>query len=682
MQAEPRSTAADWARGYGITRSAFLASVTAVETFPIACERLRVRGRRRQVGVERRPSAQPRGVPGPSPDPSRIDPWRRDPELLPAESRCTVLCPGCRATGEVVCPECKGSLEKRCPDCYGSGRIVSEKTGRRILCRSCRGRRGRRCSCRSGTARCPDCLGQRTVEEFLVIRERAFAFVATSRANALSDTLGRFGASESFDIRSRPEWQDPVLRWTGTDFSIAPPAVKEIIRRLDDQIQGVDPRSDRVDAVDVQRFEATVSVVRYSCFGRTGHVRVRNWNGKVEAGLHSDRPLLLWRRNMTAAGGLGLVLGLLMAGLYASMHTFLAHSSGAVALWLLAPILGLALLPLAASFGLPETDRRASRIALALLPLLAVILAQGLAAKEGYPSLTEARYWLGAGNTDRALAELEACVDLAVRAVDAAKLHDAVLVDVSLHEVRAPNVWRTIRVRFFSEASRETVVEHALAITLAEAERRQKAGAWEASADLLELIPEELAGDDRARSLRRDLTRQRLLGCAQDHDLGCATRALRLAVQREALGSEEREALGEEVDTLLLPRIVDRWRLVRGRGGDLDWKLSACEDLQGAVDFVEGLGDEVSRLPVTGAKLAGTCASLRAELQEQAQAALWAQQQQQQRSQKDLRARWASAPLLCRDGTLSPSCTCGRNPKSGCCSHHRGVAGCSVPYPG
>lgn len=38
---------------------------------------------------------------------------------------------------------------------------------------------------------------------------------------------------------------------------------------------------------------------------------------------------------------------------------------------------------------------------------------------------------------------------------------------------------------------------------------------------------------------------------------------------------------------------------------------------------------------------------------------------------------WASAPLLCADGTTSPSCTCGA-PRRGCCSHHGGVVGCSA----
>jgi hypothetical protein len=38
--------------------------------------------------------------------------------------------------------------------------------------------------------------------------------------------------------------------------------------------------------------------------------------------------------------------------------------------------------------------------------------------------------------------------------------------------------------------------------------------------------------------------------------------------------------------------------------------------------------------------------------------------------------RRANASLECCDGTLSPSCLCGR-PKRGCCSHHGGVCGCA-----
>jgi hypothetical protein len=37
----------------------------------------------------------------------------------------------------------------------------------------------------------------------------------------------------------------------------------------------------------------------------------------------------------------------------------------------------------------------------------------------------------------------------------------------------------------------------------------------------------------------------------------------------------------------------------------------------------------------------------------------------------------AGAPLLCCDGTTSPTCTCGAS-RDGCCERHRGVCGCAA----
>jgi len=59
-----------------------------------------------------------------------------------------------------------------------------------------------------------------------------------------------------------------------------------------------------------------------------------------------------------------------------------------------------------------------------------------------------------------------------------------------------------------------------------------------------------------------------------------------------------------------------------------------------------------------------------------AQAAKEARRQQQQSEQRH--RSWGSARLLCNDGTLSPSCTCGRGSYRGCCSWHGGVNSCSA----
>jgi hypothetical protein len=46
--------------------------------------------------------------------------------------------------------------------------------------------------------------------------------------------------------------------------------------------------------------------------------------------------------------------------------------------------------------------------------------------------------------------------------------------------------------------------------------------------------------------------------------------------------------------------------------------------------------------------------------------------------QLDRVAERANSPLRCCDGSDSPSCTCGRANRRGCCSHHGGICGCSA----
>lgn len=53
-----------------------------------------------------------------------------------------------------------------------------------------------------------------------------------------------------------------------------------------------------------------------------------------------------------------------------------------------------------------------------------------------------------------------------------------------------------------------------------------------------------------------------------------------------------------------------------------------------------------------------------------------AEREARRQERDERRARRAYAPLLCCDGSSSPSCTCG-GPRRGCCSHHGGVCGCS-----
>ncbi len=75
-------------------------------------------------------------------------------------------------------------------------------------------------------------------------------------------------------------------------------------------------------------------------------------------------------------------------------------------------------------------------------------------------------------------------------------------------------------------------------------------------------------------------------------------------------------------------------------------------------------------------RAAEIAAQRQAEQERRAEAARQrAQAREEARAHQDERRR-AMSPLLCADGTPSPSCTCGGSWR-GCCSWHGGVSGCS-----
>jgi hypothetical protein len=69
-----------------------------------------------------------------------------------------------------------------------------------------------------------------------------------------------------------------------------------------------------------------------------------------------------------------------------------------------------------------------------------------------------------------------------------------------------------------------------------------------------------------------------------------------------------------------------------------------------------------------------------AEARRQAKEEVRAAQLQRRALQDQARKQrsWGNARLLCNDGTLSPTCTCGRSSYRGCCSWHGGVNSCSA----
>ena len=145
------------------------------------------------------------------------------------------------------------------------------------------------------------------------------------------------------------------------------------------------------------------------------------------------------------------------------------------------------------------------------------------------------------------------------------------------------------------------------------------------------------------------------------------------------------------------PPLRERSAVAQGKAVDAQWAIigstaqlaaraQACRAIQSSVvELGNGLSDYAS---VSAAQIQTACAKVDAEeqrrvrLAEVAAAALQLRAAQTARAAEAKAAReaqaWSTAPLSCNDGSLSPSCVCGGLHR-GCCSHHGGVAGCSVP---
>jgi hypothetical protein len=126
---------------------------------------------------------------------------------------------------------------------------------------------------------------------------------------------------------------------------------------------------------------------------------------------------------------------------------------------------------------------------------------------------------------------------------------------------------------------------------------------------------------------------------------------LRLA-QTETVDSRERlRALKRTLS------YADKWRLIEAASAPPTESLKALlPELTGKAADAQTREDEEVRI-----------AALKAEAE--------AAQRQREAKARERQEREMSRPLLCCDGTNSPTCLCHGN-HGGCCSHHHGVCGC------
>jgi hypothetical protein len=269
---------------------------------------------------------------------------------------------------------------------------------------------------------------------------------------------------------------------------------------------------------------------------------------------------------------------------------------------------------------------------------LLLIIASATVASTSSPSLQNARKLAEKGDTRAALDELVACIDLGFDAQPSRVLAD----ELRIEEVARADpaaAWNLTTQRFDTGSGRERAGQLVLSRTTDAARSAFEKGQIETGWKLLETVPQDLRGQ---------------------------------AV------FEETSTAGHRAEIATASRAVDS-------APDLATKLELCsrasphtETLQSKID-----GEEARQL----ARRCKIFVREQERLEKEARAEL-ARRERQERLDREREERnsaaelkkWATAPLLCNDGALSPSCVCGGSHR-GCCSHHGGVAGCSRDYP-
>jgi hypothetical protein len=311
-------------------------------------------------------------------------------------------------------------------------------------------------------------------------------------------------------------------------------------------------------------------------------------------------------------------------------------------LWVLALVLGFCVVPFVLWWVLPAGHRRWKGAVAAILPALLVILTQTGLAATGGPSLHHAQALAARGQSEEALRESAACFDLGIEAEAASLFHDLLQLQKVSQAQEPQKAWEAASLPFLTQAGREQAQAHAVEVTLQASTALKEQGDLSASAALLDSAPVEIKQIGPVVGLRR---------------------------------------------RLYLEEALPLWKVIESRRKSLADRLAACTAIAPHVKGLASLpavrgGDSLSEEEV-----AKECESLREQRQRDIERQQEAEAREAERARRKEEAaresalrRWSSAPLLCNDGTPSPSCVCGGSHR-GCCSHHGGVAGCSAGYP-
>lgn len=661
MSRDPRERASaafcEWARPFLIATGTARACVEHVETRTAEFGRVTWVGRQRRV-VKR---VSPLPVDDAGSDSDRVssarDPWSISAKDLERLSGRIVGCPTCKRSGFVVCATCSGTSAATCSTCQGLGHARSVRTGAHSPCRSCKGAGNRPCGCDGGRVRCSACLGRGRVRERLVLVEEP-----VRRVLSAGDVQAAHALAGAAPLR---------VDWQGAPAAAPDEAAVWIARLPAPELEGV-----RWDTASVQVAGVPMARIRFRMARVPAAVDVID--GIVASTPAARAPLRTRRLGIGCFAAAACIWSAAAWWSYVTRHPYYGFSDHAVYLSLLVPGFGIAAACLGAAVLGPTTRRGTATLLASALSLLGLLAAQAGFAFGGHPTAAEAREALEAGELDRAEMVARACLDLGREIEGAREVLDA------LHQrrVAATNdlaTAATLASEPFFDPSAAARARRMVADRIVQAiQQAQSDGNFSTTSAMASLMPGEFRADPVLSGLVAAAALHTATNCIGRLDAACYSAALTDDAVA-GIAEEELASLKAKADAAARATVAPLWTKIRNHGTPLEERDVACKDVQRHLPFL--LAATTPAFRPTPKELQERCARIAEEIDRKNQLESEARRREEQRQRErgrrdDADRRWASAPLRCNDGTLSPTCTCG-GPRRGCCSHHGGVAGCS-----
>ncbi|HVK84460.1 MAG TPA: hypothetical protein VM513_10160 [Kofleriaceae bacterium] len=633
------------------------------------------RGGNRNVGV-------------PTLDVTRLDPYAPPPDLR-SRSSYLELCHICAGDGRCECISCGASGRVICAACVGAGKVhgIAKNGARRLLnCKDCKGKGGLTCrACAKGHVSCTSCAASGRIERWLDLEggpREGDIQVEPDGDLTRAFTWGRDGAPATADEIARDaRVVAAISQPRQLTLADLPPDVPRAW--IDAHWDGIQARLQPGERIVDQTFTLleVPSVELTYGIGKSAQAIQLEGLRMLAPPVTADH---LFASRAASLRRLALVLAAIPAAVfvaYAIRGSYFLTSTTAGVIACAALACGI----LYAVIWHTSLGRSAWRwLGAAAVPVAA---ATSLAILSE-PTEARARELIARGQLALAKIELEA-----LGSPDSS----ALWADVHLAEALGATTCTAASERASllpaGSAQLQRARAHADALALHEAEARLTGRDPAGAVTALTCASDTIRKAENGRTLEARVHLATARACLDANDWACAYSRADEAARLGATG--DADTVRAEVRAKVTAAVDDAIASSRNET-DLAKRVS----LQRNADelwtryLLAGAGTVPPPLEKLRASLVSDQRRLDRELEvarknqereerrarERAEREARAAEQRALRAQREQERRERArdyAPLLCGDGSLSPSCVCGGSHR-GCCSHHGGVAGCSA----